>query len=335
MFTKARIRLTILYSLLFLFFFWVFSIGIYYWMNRSIGEGTIVNQVKQQEQQGKNDGEFNDQQAAIVTTAGDIALNQLKIALLVLNGGLLFVIPFGAWVLTEKTLGPLQEIHEQQKQFASDVSHELRTPLSIMKGEIEVALHKTRSLSDYKQTLVSTKEETERLSNLVENLLFLTRAEKGKMQKQFSVVDITDVVGQVISNLHKKAEEKQITMKFTPPENSLVVAGEEYLLRQMIFNIIDNAIKYTNKKGRIAVTISSDKQHAIIKVKDTGLGINKEEQEKIFDRFYRIDASRSGTKGYGLGLSLVKSILDLHKGKIRVTSTIGKGTTFSVFLPLS
>jgi signal transduction histidine kinase len=168
MFTKAGLKLTLFYSAFFLCFFWLFSIGVYLWMDKSIGEGMIVRRVQQQEQQGQFEGQFDERS---VTIAGTIALDQLKTILLVLNGGLLPVIPLAAWVLTRRTLAPVQSMHERQQQFASDVSHELRTPLSILSGEIEVALKKDRTRNDYRQTLKSAKEETDRLGGLVENLL--------------------------------------------------------------------------------------------------------------------------------------------------------------------
>ncbi len=138
MFTKAGLKLTLFYSAFFFCFFWIFSLSLYVWMENSIGEGTIVKRVQQQEQQGNSEGQFDERS---VTIAGSIALDQLKTILLVLNGGLLPVIPLTAWLLTRRTLGPVQSIHEQQQQFASDVSHELRTPLSILSGEIEVAFN--------------------------------------------------------------------------------------------------------------------------------------------------------------------------------------------------
>src|SRR5258708_5230920 len=127
---------------------------------------------------------------------GKIALDQLKTLLLVLNGGLLPVIPLTAWFLTHRTLRPVRAIHERQQQFASDVSHELRTPLSILSGEIEIALKKDRTCKDYQQTLKSAKEETDRLGGLVENLLLLTRMEQGTQEAE--AVDITDLINQMI-----------------------------------------------------------------------------------------------------------------------------------------
>jgi signal transduction histidine kinase len=332
MFRKAGLKLTLFYSALFFCFFWLFSISLYVWMEKSIGEGMIVKRVVQQEQQGQFEGQFNEKS---VTIAGNIALDQLKTILLVLNGTLLPVIPLTARFLTRRTLRPVQAIHEQQQQFASDVSHELRTPLSIMSGEIEIALKKDRTGDDYQQTLKSAKEETDRLVGLVENLLLLTRMEQGRQAREVEAVDITDLINQVIGILQQKSKEKQVEVLVIPAEESVVVVGQEALLRQLFINILDNAIKYTSEDGKITIGLSTDTHYGIVKVKDTGVGIAPEQQERIFDRFYRIDAARSETKGYGLGLAIAQAIVAIHNGKIRVHSTPGKGTTFSLYLPLT
>lgn len=332
MFTKAELKLTLFYSAFFFGFFWIFSFSLYIWMEKSIGEGMIVQRVIQQEQHGQFEGEFDGRS---VTIAGTIALDQLKTILLVLNGGLLPVIPLTAWLLTRQTLGPVQAIHERQQQFASDVSHELRTPLSILSGEIEVALKKDRSREDYQHTLKSAKEETDRLGGLVEQLLLLTQMEQGQQAREMEAVDITDLITQVIGIVQQKSEEQHLAVLVTPAEESVVVLGQETLLRQLFLNMLDNAIKYTPQHGKITIALSKEKHCGIVKVKDTGVGIAPEHQARIFDRFYRIDAARSETKGYGLGLAIAQAIVALHHGKIRVHSAVDKGTTFTLSLPLA
>src|SRR5437588_3407692 len=270
MFTKAALKLTLFYSAFFFCFFWLFSIGAYLWMDKSIGEGMIVQQVQQQEQRGQFEGQFDERSVMI---AGTIALDQLKTILLVLNGGLLPVIPLTAWFLTRRTLGPVRAIHEQQQQFASDVSHELRTPLSILSGEIEVALKKDRSKDDYQLTLKSAKEETDRLGELVENLLLLTRMEQGKQAREMEAVDITDLINQVIGIVQQKSKEKHIAVLVTPAEESVVVVGQEALLKQLFLNLLDNALKYTPENGKITIGLSQDTYYALVKLTDTGVGI--------------------------------------------------------------
>ena len=335
MFKKAQITLTLFYSLLFLLLFWLFSFGIYFWMDKSFGEGYIsrVKQV-QQAQTGQYEGGYEDK-TAIVTIAGDVALDQLRNILLVLNGGLLLIIPIVSWFLARCTLDPIEFIHEQQKQFVSDASHELKTPLAIMYGEMEVVLKKDRTRKDYVQTILSNKEEVRRLSKLVENLLFLARNDQNNYVFPTKPVDITDVINTVRSQLKQRINEKELTVRFEPAREDIIVQGEEGLLHQLFFNLLDNAVKYTPTKGTITVRLIVKKQDVEIHITDTGIGIPQHDQEMIFHRFYRADMSRTEPKGYGLGLSISKTIVEKHGGDIKITSREEKGTTVVVILPYS
>jgi len=328
MFRKANFKLALLYSLLFLCSFWAFTIGLYVWMEHSFGE-SYLSEVQQQ----NFEGEFDQRDTAIATTAGEVALDRLRNILLVLNGVLVIIIPGVAWLMTRRILAPVQRIHNQQKQFVSDVAHELRTPLSIMDGELEVALRKERTVSDYQQVLTSSKQETDRLISLVENLLFLARADQGKQAIDFEKVDITDLIGSVIASLQTESANKQIVLHFRPEAEPTFARGQPSMLRRLFFNLIHNAILYTPAKGSVWISLLANKQYTQVEIKDTGIGISPEDQERIFNRFYRVDSSRSQTKGYGLGLAICKSIVELHHGRITVHSALGKGSTFAVILP--
>lgn len=331
MFKRANIKLTILYSLLFLVTFWAFSIGLYAWMKNSFGE----SYVREIEQQGQVESEFNEEDIDIATIAGNVALHRLENNLLILNGAMLIIVPVVAWFMTRRTLAPVQRIHEQQKQFVSDVAHELRTPLSIMSGELEVALRKERTSTDYQQILTSSKEETDRLIELAENLLFLARADQGRQAIEFEKVDITDLIGSVIASLQAESAKKEIALHLQPEEEPTFALGQPAMLRRLFFNVIHNAIQYTPSQGEVWVYLASGKQYAEVKIRDTGTGIPLEDQEKIFNRFYRLDPSRSRTKGYGLGLAICKSIVELHHGTITLRSAPGQGSTFTIRLPNS
>lgn len=335
MLKEARIKLTILYSILFLFMFWAFSIGLYFWVNNSFGE-SYTAQVKEHQQVGEFKGEFTDKEKIFIAITGDIAMVQLRNTLLILNGGLLIIIPALAMILTRKTLTPVQKIYEQQKQFVSDVSHELRTPLSIMSGEMEIALKKNRTTSEYIQVITSSRQELNNLTNLVENLLFLTRIDQGKSFLQSEKVDLTDVINNVINViaiLQEKYKKKKITLKFKPADESITISGQISMLRQLFFNIIDNSIIYTLENGKIDITLSTNMNNIIVKVTDNGIGIAPQDHKKIFERFYRADFSRSQVKGYGLGLAICQSIVSLYNGSINITSHLGKGTTVTIYLP--
>ncbi|MHB1254288.1 MAG: sensor histidine kinase [Candidatus Humimicrobiaceae bacterium] len=333
MLKAARTKLTILYSALFLFMFWSFSIGLFFWVDNSFGE-RYINQIKEQ-QIGQFEGEFADKEKALISIAGDVTMIQLRNILLILNGGLLILIPVLAMLLTRKTLSPVQQIYEQQKQFVSDVSHELRTPLSIMSGEMEIALKKNRTLKEYTQVIASSKQELNSLTNLVENLLFLTRIDQGKSFSQSEKVDLTDVINNVISILQGKYKKKKIELKFIPADESISFSGQISMFRQLFFNIIDNAIIYTPENGKIDISLSANISNIMVKVTDTGIGIAPQYQKKIFERFYRADLSRSQEKGYGLGLAICQSIVSLYNGSINISSHLGKGTTVEVCIPKS
>lgn len=332
MFRKAQIRLTIYYSVLFLFLFWIFSSGLYIWMNQSFGEG-YVSQV--QHRQGEKERSAFDRNEQVVTIAGDVALDQLRDTLIVLNLGLLFIIPIASWFLAKKTLAPVYDAHERQKQFVSDASHEMRTPLAIITGEIDVTLTKKRPADDYRATLLSTQEETKRLSSLVENLLFLARDDQNGTGFQSETVDITDLINSVKQALQIKSDEKHITISLVVDEsfNASTIAGQPVLLRQLFYNLLDNAITYTPQKGKIVISLLERKNTLVVAIQDSGIGIAKEDIAKLTRRFYRVDTSRSQTKGYGLGLAIAKSIVLKHKGKLVISSEAKKGSTFTVILP--
>jgi signal transduction histidine kinase len=260
-------------------------------------------------------------------------LDRLRNILIILNGGLLIIIPGVAWFLTRRTLADLLRIHNQQNQFVSDVAHELRTPLSILSGEMEVALMEKRASSDYQQIFTSSKQETDSLIALVENLLFLARADYRTQTRYFERVDITDTIGGVIASLQVVSSKKQIDLHFQPETELTFVLGQATMLRRLFLNIIQNAIIYTPTGGNVWISLSASKKYVQIEVKDSGIGISSQDQKKIFDRFYRADASRSQTKGYGLGLAICKSIVELHYGKIFVRSTLGQGSIFAIILP--
>jgi two-component system, OmpR family, sensor histidine kinase CiaH len=332
MFEQARIKLAIIYTLLFLWLFWALSFGLYRWMQYSLGDG-YISMVKQIHGQNQNLGIFDENKATVVIIASKVALSNLKNILFIINAILLLVVPVLGWFLTKKTLDPIQNNHEIQKRFVSDASHELRTPLSILSGEMEIALSKPRTTLDYKNIIKSSKEEIDRMTMLVKNLLFLAKTDYTKDKLHFSQVDVTDLLNSIISEYHLKIKQKNISVDFEPAEISTTIPGQPMLLGQLFSNLIDNAIKYSKFKGKITISEIYQNHYLKINFKDNGLGINPKDKEKIFDRFYRVDQSRSQEKGYGLGLSICKSIVDIHKGKLTVDSVLGKGTSFAVYLP--
>ena len=328
MFSRTRIRLTLLYSAVFLACFWAFSLGVYEWVERSfeVEIGEKLMQRPSPEGTGADLGE-------IVIDINETALDRLYFILGALNILLLPVIPAVSWVLTGSALEPVRKAHEMQRQFVSDAAHELRTPLTIVQGEMEMALNKERTPEDYRAVLTSGRQEILRLSDLAERLLFLARHDDGKDRLVFESVDLTDLVSAVLAAHRAPFAEKNLALKFNPPEESVAVEGDAQMLSRLFANLVDNAIKYTAGAGCIAVTIAAREAKAMVEIADSGIGIAPDLHEKIFARFTRADSSRGETKGHGLGLAICRAIAERHNGTIIVASSSGQGSVFKVTLP--
>jgi heavy metal sensor kinase len=219
------------------------------------------------------------------------------------------------------------------RRFSADAAHELRTPLTILKGEIEVALRSSEGPAEIRQTLASCLEEVERLNSLVEDLLLMARMEGNALSTRPSRVNLAEVLDNVAPALSELAARagNQCTVAAATP---VWIEGYDSLLFRLVFNLAENAIKYTPAGGQIEVTLQQQGGSAVLEVKDNGRGIASDAQEHIFDRFYQGDPAREGS-GAGLGLALVRSIVQLHQGQIRVSSALGEGSCFHVTLPLA
>ena len=230
-------------------------------------------------------------------------------------------------------LGELDRAFSMQQQFIQDVSHDLRTPLTILKGEIEVALKKARSPKEYESVLSSSLEEINKINKVIENLLILARFDSKKLPLEIKEVDLNTKMQNVVKDMEVLAEQKNIHMNIFE-EEKITLEGDENQLRQLFSNLLDNAIKYTDAGGKVSVNLSRQNGFAKIQVSDTGIGIPDKELPFIFDRFYRVDKARGGC-GFGLGLSIAKTIAEVHGGTIEVESEPDRGAVFTVFLSLS
>lgn len=228
----------------------------------------------------------------------------------------------------------LNDSFRQMNQFSSDVSHELRTPLTILRGEMEVALRTRRTQEEYEAVISSGLEEVERMSLMVEELLLLSKAEHGELKLNISDVPLHRLLDTAHGHATILARGKGLTISIRKSEE-VYIQGDEMRLRQLLLNLVDNAVKYSPKGSEIDLSLSKNRECAYISVRDTGIGISNEDQDKIFERFYRVDKSRSReVGGTGLGLAICKHIADAHGGGISVESERGKGTTFTVTLPI-
>jgi len=231
-------------------------------------------------------------------------------------------------------IGRLEKAFQRQKQFTSDASHELRTPLSVIEAESTLALQKERSSTDYRQSLEVISQESRQMSSLINQLLTLARADAGKEQWNFAEVNLGKLISNISTDVEVLCQEKGLSFQLGQPQD-LVVKGDEARLRELFMNLLDNAIRYTPAPGTVSVSFRREGQMAVVAIRDTGVGIPAEDIPFIFERFYRVDKSRSRVEGgTGLGLAICRHIAEAHGGKIEVASQVGAGSTFSVWLPL-
>jgi heavy metal sensor kinase len=234
------------------------------------------------------------------------------------------------------TFERLEKSFEQMKRFTADASHELRTPLTALRTVGEVALRENHNTSQYRDVISSMLEEADSLRELIETLLTLSRADSGQLILNKVEYNLSIQVKETCLHLQVLAEEKGQTLNFENTGSDIFVLADQGLLRQALINLIDNAIKYSPVKSQVLVSIQQTPQSVSISVHDEGPGIPPEHQERIFDRFYRVDPARSREQsGIGIGLSLAKFIVEASGGKLQLMSTVGKGSLFTILLPKS
>ncbi|WP_245676105.1 sensor histidine kinase [Domibacillus iocasae] len=254
------------------------------------------------------------------------------VSLMVLFAG---VAVFMSYMMSKKAMGPISTAFHRQKEFVGDASHELRTPLSVMLSSID-AMEMTDGVEEdpFAQKLLrNMKSEVKRMTGLVSDLLVLARADSGVVERVIDEINVRVEAGNVIESLTPYAESNGISLYLDAPDE-LIVPGDRARLKQLMYILLDNAVKYSLEGGRVEMILSKNDRHWTMKVSDEGIGIDAADQSRIFDRFFRSDKSRTRTVGgHGLGLSIAKWITSIHGGTITVESEIGKGSTFTVQIP--
>jgi two-component system, OmpR family, heavy metal sensor histidine kinase CusS len=227
----------------------------------------------------------------------------------------------------------LERSFEEVRRFTADAAHELRTPIAVLRNEAEVALRKPREPEQYRRVLEDQLEELERLSRLAERLLFLCREDAGLVPMSRESVRLDEVVEDIAEHMRVVAEEKGVRLK-TDGGVPCHINGDEDQLHRLLFNLLDNAIKFTPATGTVTVETARVDAKVRVVVTDSGIGIPPEHVPHVFKRFYRVDAARGGeVSGAGLGLAIARSIAEAHGGSIEIESTVGKGTLAILTLP--
>jgi len=230
----------------------------------------------------------------------------------------------------------LSETLKRSRQFAADVTHELRTPLTILRGETEIALRSKRNSEQITQVLESNLEEISRMSYLIEDLLLLSKSDLGEIPLQMEALDLSGLVMELHHQAQLLAENKQISVDLNAPQEQIIVQADSLRLRQVLLNLLTNAIKYTPEEGKIGIELKVNTESVEVAITDNGIGMTDEHLKKIFERFYRIDKTLNRNDGgSGLGLAIVKWIVDSHNGQVIVKSTPGQGSCFTIILPTS
>ncbi len=245
------------------------------------------------------------------------------------------IIYFISRFFANKSIQPVQEAFEKQKQFVADASHELKTPLAVINTNVDVLLsNKQDTIDSQSKWLNYIKSESERMAKLTNDLLYLTQMDNSNNKMIYSKFSMSEAVENIILTMEAVIFEHNLSLNYDL-EPALFIHGNDEQIRQVVMILLDNAIKYTNKNGTISIALNRQNTDIILSITNTGEGIALEHLKKIFDRFYRTDKSRSRQLGgYGLGLSIAKAIVDQHIGKIYAESTVNEKTTFFVKLPL-
>jgi len=335
MFNQARLKLTLWYTLILLAISGSLSILFYIRTAGAVDrQFAVIEQRLQRERAGL--GLTLPQLAALKILPTEIAEAKQKIInqLLWVNGTVLLVFVGAGYFLSGKTLRPIQAVMDEQKRFIGDAAHELKTPLTALKTSLEVNLMDQKLPDPARQVLEENLEDVNRLQSLTENLLQLARQENNTVI--FATVPINNVVDSAFQQLHTLAEQKMIRLVWNNvPEDWTIQAHRDSLV-QLLIILLDNAIKYSPTNTAVTVSTQRARGNLILRIQDQGIGIAKHHLPYIFDRFYRVDDARSkeGRGGYGLGLSVAQKIVNQHHGSISVESELGRGTTFTVMLPL-
>jgi len=323
-FVKARLQLTLWYILLDFVVLLILSLGLYYRQTQDTRDVVLMQNFG-----GHIPRVLTEEQAEFVGEQMDALNYRFFVNLVMINSAILVAIGIFGYLLADRTLTPISNALKREKEFVSNVSHELRTPITAIQMASEVALRSAnRSPDQYRAVLTQSLDESKRMRKMVDELLQITRSEAGGEIVSFNFLDLNEILVSVITELTPIAEQKNLLLVSDLSKDKVMVFGDRNKLKQLLIILVDNAIKYT-QAGSIYIKTKS-KPRSSVSVRDTGVGISKEDLPHIFEKFYRGDKARTDLEGSGLGLSIANLIAHAHKTHINVESVIGKGSEFSV-----
>lgn len=336
MFNSARIKLTAWYLLILMFVSLSFSLIIYKGISNEINRFSQIQRLRIERRLRENN--YFPEQRSIHFIDPDLVeetKHRLVLILMIINSGIFFVVGSLSYFLAGKTLQPIQKMVEEQNRFISDASHEFRTPLTALKSSLEVNIRdKDLTIEEAKKIMTENIKDVNDLQRLSDSLLQLSQYEKLNTNVIFEKISLKQLIDKSVKQMETLAKNKNIKIKSAVA--NINVKGDRYGLSNLFVILLDNAVKYSDKRSTINIITKRTDRSVSVLIKDRGIGIDKKDIPHLFDRFYRSDKARSKKEinGYGIGLSIAKKIIDQHKGYIKIESELEKGTMVIVSLPI-
>lgn len=258
----------------------------------------------------------------------------LLTTLLILNVISIFLLALINWLLVGKSIVPVRHAWDQQKEFIADASHEIRTPLSVIQANLDaLTANPDLSVVENLRWINNIKTETQQMAKLTEDLLLLAKKDANQLLFQREYIDLSRVVQETVEELRPLYKQAKIKLELNN-KSKVHLLADEFRMKQLLVILLDNALKYTLENGTVEVNINSNDGEVLLEIIDSGIGIKKEEQQLIFERFYRVDKTRSREAGgTGLGLPIAAWIIEEHEGTIELTSSVNVGTIFRIKFP--
>lgn len=313
-FRRARLRLTAFYSLSIFLIVVLFSVGVYLLFDSDFGTDL--------EYEGQDSAHEEELQQQLSRATKQRLLGTLAIVDL---GTLLLTISL-SWFLSGKTLAPIRISLDKQKQFAADAAHELRTPLAVMKAGLETIESTGPAVADYRSLHADLGEEINRLVDLTNDLLFLSRSDQSSLPGALEKIDLAAITARQLEMIGPYAGKKGIQVS-SDIQPGLSIAGDEGQISRLVLNLLKNSIDYNREGGEVNLSLARSGRKIVLEIADTGVGISPGELPHVFKRFYKTDKSRErSASGSGLGLAIAREIVKGHHGSIRLESQVGAGT---------